>query len=234
MMELSVEVRSVARRVERLERRAIRIANWLLDLIFPPTCGHCGRVDFRFCPGCLRELEQVAVAGFSRAQDVGPELDAITATGKHQAILQNAVQAFKYDGARDLAKPLAKRLATALRRTNWQFDVIVPVPLFADREAERGYNQATLLSQQMVAAAGVRSRPECLRRVRKTDQQALLSQADRRENVRQAFVASEDVSGLSILLVDDVITTGSTLLECAIALRVKGAVAVYAIAVSHA
>ena len=233
-MELSVDARSVASRMERLERGATRAANWLLDLIFPPTCGHCGRVDFRFCPGCLRALEQLAVTVSTRARDAAPELDAMTATGKHQAILQHAVQAFKYDGARDLAKPLAMRLVTALRQTSWQFDAIVPVPLFADREAERGYNQSTLLSQQMVAATGVRSRLECLRRVRNTDQQALLSQADRRENVRDAFVASEDVSGLSILLVDDVITTGSTLLECAIALRVKGAVAVYAIAVSHA
>lgn len=233
-MQASTEITATDNQKHWIEQRVAAIANWLQDLIFPPVCGNCGRVDFRFCAGCLRELEQAAVKAAAGARDVAAALDGLLATGAHRGVLQNAVQAFKYEGAVDLAAPLAQRLVVALRSTVWQVDAVVPVPLFADREADRGYNQSSLLSHHVSAATGIRSRAGCLRRVRNTNQQALLSVADRRENVRDAFEANEDARGLSILLVDDVITTGSTLRECAIALREHGAIAVYGIAVSHA
>jgi len=230
-MRVLADLTSVDSQMQWLERCATRAANWLQDLIFPPTCGNCGRVDFRFCAGCLHELEQIPIIISSRRLE---ELDGLYATGEHRGVLQNAVQAFKYYGATELSESLAARLIEALLERNWQIDVIVPVPLFADREEERGYNQATLLSEHVVSALDIPSRAESLRRVRATSQQALLSQADRRENVRDAFEANEEVKDLSILLVDDVITTGSTLRECAGALRTKGAGRVYGIAVSHA
>ena len=129
---------------------------------------------------------------------------------------------------------MAARLVKALRVLDQPVDVIVPVPLFADREAERGYNQAALLGQHLAAAMGVVYRAESLKRVRETSQQALLTQEERQSNVRDAFKASETIKGLAVLLVDDVVTTGSTLHECAIALKDKGAGSVYGIAVSRA
>ena len=137
-------------------------------------------------------------------------------------------------GATELAAPLAARMVKALRVLDWGVDVVLPVPLFADREAERGYNQAALLGQHLSAVMGLKYSADSLKRVRETSQQALLTQEERRSNVRGAFEASEGVMGLAVLLVDDVVTTGSTLGECAIALKVKGAGAVYGIAVSHA
>lgn len=233
-MQASTDFAFEADQKHWIEQRAAAIANWLLDLIFPPVCGNCGRVDFRFCDACFHELENAAVRATAGAWDVASVLDGLIATGAHRGVLQNAVQAFKYDGARELDALLAHRLVIALRTTGWQVGAVVPVPLFEDREADRGYNQSALLSRHVAAATGIRSRAGCVRRVRNTNQQALLSGADRRENVRDAFEATEDARGLSILLIDDVITTGSTLRECAIALRDKGAIAVYGIAVSHA
>ncbi len=217
-------------RFRRLELHAARAAEWLQDLVFPPSCGHCGRVDYRFCKECLHELEQVPVALSRFRVDA---LDELYATGGHCGVLQNAVQSFKYDGARELAMPLADRLVEALRILNLPIDALLPVPLFADRQAERGYNQSDLLCQQLASRTGIPARPTVLERIRQTTQQALLSQAERRENVRDAFAASADASGLSVLLVDDVATTGSTLRECAKALRKQGAEFVYGIAVSH-
>lgn len=214
----------------RIELGAIRAAEWLQDLVFPPSCSHCGRVDFRFCPACLYELEQVPIA---LSQLRVESLDALCATGGHRGLLQSTIQAFKYDGARELAMPLADRLVKALRILNLPIDAIVPVPLFADRQAERGYNQSELLCQQMVLKTGIPARPTLLKRIRETSQQALLSEEDRRKNVRDAFEASADANGLSVLLVDDVATTGSTLRECAKALRKQGAGHIYGIAVSH-
>ena len=226
-----MEGRAISSQSQRLELNTARAAEWLLDLIFPPACSNCGRVDFRFCTGCLHELERAPVAVSRRRIEA---LDGLGVTGKHRGLLRNAVRAFKYDGARDLAMPLADRLVKALRMADWLIDAIVPVPLFADREAERGYNQSELLCQQVALATGIPARAEVLRRIRQTSQQALLSEADRRENVRNAFEASAGLSGLSVLLVDDVATTGATLGECASALRASGASKVYGIAVSYA
>ena len=214
----------------RLELRTVQAADWLQDLIFPPTCGHCGRVDFRFCPSCLYELEQVPMA-VSRLRDQA--FGELCATGGHCGVVQNAVQAFKYDGARELAMPLADRLVEALQILNPPIDALVPVPVFADRLTERGYNQSELLCRNLALKTGIEARPTLLKRIRETSQQALLSEVDRRKNVRDAFEASADVMGLSVLLVDDVATSGSTLSECAKALRNQGAGLIYGIAVSH-
>lgn len=214
----------------RFELRAVQAVEWLQDLIFPPTCGQCGRVDYRFCPACLYELEQVPLA-VSRLP--GEALDELCATGGHQGVLQNAVHAFKYNGLRELAMPLANRLVETLQVLNLPVDALVPVPLFADRLAERGYNQSDLLCQHVALKTGIPARSPLLKRNRETSQQALLSEVDRRKNVRDAFVASADSNGLSVLLVDDVATSGSTLRECAKALRQQGAGPVYGIAVSH-
>lgn len=220
--------------MQRLERYTGFAANWLQDLIFPPSCGNCGRVDYHFCASCRHTLEQTAVRLSPGTRETPDELDALIATGKHRGVLQNAVQAFKYDGARDLALPLANRLVEALRSVDWRIDFVAPVPLFADREAERGYNQSALLCHYFAAATGIKTRADYLTRTRATSQQALLSGADQRDNVRDAFAAHDDARGLSALLIDDVVTTGSTLGECARALKAKGAGAVYGITISHA
>ena len=217
-------------RFRQIERRAAQAAEWLQDLIFPPTCGHCGRVDFRFCPACLRELEQAPMA---LSQMRVESLDALRATGGHHGVIQNAVHAFKYDDARELAAPLADRLFKALRLLNLPIDALVPVPLFADRHAERGYNQSELLCQQLALKTGIPARPTVIERIRQTSQQATLSGFERQDNVKDAFAASADVMGLSVLLVDDVATSGSTLRECAKALRQQAAGPICGIAVSH-
>lgn len=215
----------------QLERSAARAWHWLQDLIFPPACGNCGRVDFHFCAGCRRELDLLPLEDYSKELK---ELRAVFATGKHRHILGNAVRAFKYDGATELAEPLGARMVKALRSLQWNVDVIVPVPLFADREAERGYNQAVLLGRHLSAEMSIIYSADSLKRVRETSQQALLTPEERQSNVRDAFEACEAVKGHAVLLVDDVVTTGSTLRACAIALKEKGAGAVYGIAVSHA
>ena len=219
-----------SRDAHRLERRAEEAANWLIDLVFPPCCGHCGRVDYRFCDRCLHELSQVPLDIAKRTSE---NLDGLCATGRHRGVLQDALQAFKYEGATQLSGLLAARLSTALRRQHWQIDLIAPVPLFTDRLQERGYNQSQLLSWLVANTLGINCRTDLLARIRGTLQQARLSQAERHLNVKDAFAASGQVNGLSVLLIDDVVTTGSTLRECAAALRAKGASAVFAIAVSH-
>ncbi|MCY3781006.1 MAG: ComF family protein [Chloroflexi bacterium] len=205
------------------------VFNWLVDLIFPPRCGNCGRVDFRFCGDCLGRLAALPLDVTTVRQE---SLDGLCGTGVQAGILENAVKSFKYHDALNLCAPLADRLSASLSQQNWRIDAIVPVPLHSNRESERGYNQAELLSRPVAQATGIPCEPTWLRRIRDTSQQAQLAAVDRRQNVADAFQASAEVAGKSILLVDDVVTTGSTLGACAGALRTRNAESVFGICVS--
>lgn len=216
---------------DRLGLWAVKAADWLQDLVFPPICGHCGRVDARFCRLCRDELARHPHEISHHAVD---ELDGVCATGAQQAVLASAVRPFKYEGATDLRDLLAERLTWAVYEQGWSLDAVVPVPLHADRLLERGYNQAALLGERLAQTLGIRFEPGLLGRIRNTDQQARLSGSERQQNVAGAFAADPAAQGLSVLLVDDVVTTGATLSECAAALRARNAEAVYAIAISHA
>ncbi len=215
----------------RLGLWAVKAAYWLQDLVFPPICGHCGRVDTRFCRVCRDELARHPLQISHHKLE---RLDDVCTTGAQQDVLASAVRAFKYEGATDLRDLLAERLIMAVSRQSWRLDLVAPAPLHADRLLERGYNQAALLGERLAHTLGIRYEPGLLGRVRNTRQQARLSSRERRRNVVGAFAADPAARGLSVLLVDDVVTTGATLSECAAALRARNAGAVYAIAISRA
>ena len=212
-------------------RLGLQALAWLVDLVFPPTCANCSRVDARFCAACRAQLARHPL---KMSQHRADRLDGLCSTGGHQDVLASAVRALKYQGATDLSGLLAQRLILALSAQNWRIDAAIPVPLHADRLLKRGYNQAELLGERAAQAHGIRLDPGLLRRTRNTSQQARLSGEERLQNVSGAFEASPAAQGLSILLIDDVVTTGATLIECAAALRARKATAVYGVAICHA
>ncbi len=164
-----------------------------------------------------------------------PPLTQIAATATHDGVVQRALWALKYENARPLAAPLGDRLAEHLRQINWQIDRIVPVPLHAERRAQRGYNQAELLAQRAADRLALPCAPAALIRRRATSSQVGLGRAERLQNVQDAFIADPQwVDGCVILLVDDVYTTGATLSACAQAALAAGAQAVYGLTVSAA
>lgn len=228
---MALDTAVTSTRLSRLGLAAVKATDWLLDLVFPPVCANCGRVDARFCAVCRRELARCPVE--IRHEPVGG-LDSFCATGKQQGVLGEAVKAFKYESATDLRDLLADRLRVALVVQAWAFDAVLPVPLHADRLLDRGYNQSALLGERLAQALGICYAPGLLGRIRSTGQQARLSGSERLQNVAGAFAADRAVRGLSVLLIDDVVTTGATMGECAAALRSQNAARVYGIAVSHA
>lgn len=160
------------------------------------------------------------------------KMAGLCATGPYMGKLRQAIIDFKYKGAVELAKPLAERLVTVLERRKWAFDIIVPVPLSDERLSERGYNQANLLGRQVAKQMNIPCRSDALRRIRDTDQQTWLNAKQWVENVKNAFAAGAYVDNRSVLLIDDVMATGSTLEACADALKLAGVKAVHAIAVA--
>jgi ComF family protein len=130
-----------------------------------------------------------------------------------------------------LARPIIDLFSTL----KWEIDVIVPVPLGVARMRERGYNQSALLARPLAMSTGIKYRPRALTRVRETTTQVGLTVPQRRENVRNAFRSlCGEVEGKSVLVIDDVMTSGATLESCATALMKSGAANLFALTLARA
>jgi ComF family protein len=149
--------------------------------------------------------------------------------------LQNALHTIKYRRNIGLADSLALQMAGFVRSLAWEVDVLIPAPLGNARLRERGYNQVALVAQPLSYELGLMYAPHGLRKTRETRSQVGLNIAQRRENVREAYQADPSaVKRKTILLMDDVATTGSTIASATDALVSAGAVAVYALTIARA
>lgn len=190
--------------------------------IAPPICDGCGdplpswrltSVELSRCPRCRRRRGAV---------------DCGRAAGIYDGALRDILHAFKYEGRRRLAAPLAQLMADAGRDLLATADVVVPVPLHRGRERSRGFNQARDLAVRLGCPIA-----DALTRTRATISQTDLPAARRHANVRGAFTVERRsrarVDGRRVVLVDDVSTTGATLEACARALKEAGALEVRAL-----
>lgn len=157
------------------------------------------------------------------------------AWGEYRAGLERMLHAFKFGRHDFLDEPLAELLeGLVAARRDRAFDVIVPVPMHRAKRRRRGYNQAELLGVALGKRIGVRCQPEILTKLKEKQTQSTLARAARAENVRGVFTASHRAAGRSLLLVDDVCTTGETLRSCARSLLAAGASRVCALSVAKA
>jgi len=150
--------------------------------------------------------------------------------------IQNALHALKYrrnlGGFGDV---LALQMLEFARSVNWKLDLVIPVPLGRKRLKERGYNQVGLVARPLAYEMGLDYAPHALRKSRETRSQVGLTVSQRRENVANAYQANPSaVSRKSILLMDDVATTGSTISACTAALLSAGAREVYVLTIARA
>jgi len=213
-----------------------RARSWLdagLELLFPPRCAGCLRVDTHWCAQCQALLEKLPFP--PQATDAETPFTALAAGGTHRGLLRKAQLALKYEHTPQLAGPLGARLAELVVRLGWDVDLLVPVPLHPSRERERGYNQAQLLGAVLAERLGIPQAPAALRRVVATRAQVGLDLQQRRHNVRAAFAAERGLArGRRVLLVDDVYTTGATLGACARSLHDAGAHAIHGLTLTRA
>jgi competence protein ComFC len=183
-----------------------------------PICSHCGRPlsdgieQDRVCEDCLRKR---------------PSYDIARAPYLYDGALMTAIHELKYAQRSHLADSLGSLLASFAQAWIGELNgsLVMPVPLHPRRLRARGFNQSLLLARRVASKTGAELDFLSLRRTRFTKPQIELSSEERKKNVRKAFkvVNPQAVKRRTILLVDDVATTGSTLNECAKALKRAGA-----------
>jgi ComF family protein len=171
------------------------------------------------CPRCALASPAGAPCGRCLAQP--PAYDATQAALDYEFPADVLIQALKFGAELALAPYLGDLLSKNISDMN--VNCIVPVPLSAQRLRSRGYNQSLEIARHLSAATGVRLAPELCERVRDTPAQMELSISDRARNVAKAFDCAKMLGGLSIAVVDDVMTTGATLDEVAATLKRAGA-----------
>ncbi len=212
--------------------RLMRWLNLCLDLLYPPRCAGCQRVDTYWCARCQQDTEAIPLLLTTQARS---PLRSIASTAIHDGLLQQAIWSLKYENCPPLADPLSHRLAARLLALDWTFDILVPVPLHTSRLRERGYNQSQLLAAHLAQQVSQPCLPTAVHRQRQTTAQVGLSALERQTNMQDAFIANPQlVSGKTLLLIDDVFTTGATLAACAQAALDAGAVAVYGLTLTTA
>jgi ComF family protein len=202
--------------------------------------GKAPRIKPPFCDTCSEPFEGDITQRFSCANCAHRVLhfECAVAAYRSRAVVRRIIHEFKYGHQIHLRHPVADWLSEALRDARLdgrRFDVVVPVPLHPTRKRERGFNQAELLVELLSAHAGL-TMSNALERIRYTTTQTAFDRTERMENLHNAFRLRKKahVRGLRVLLIDDVLTTGSTLSECARVLKAAGAISVHAATAARA
>lgn len=209
-----------------MNEKVKQIIKSTLDFVFPQhlKCHSCSREaavnEYGICAECEAGLGLNPLA--ARIEFV----DEYAAGLFYNSVSKRAVHALKYNGAVYVCEFLTHFMCIP---PDWPVDCIVPVPLHPRRKRERGYNQSFILAKSVAERYNIAVREELLSRVRDTSPQVGMNAKQRAKNLKGAFKASAECAGLSVLLIDDVRTTGETLKECAAELKKQGAKSVYAL-----
>lgn len=219
-----------------------------LDLLYPPRCGGCDAKGARWCKGCQRNAIRVVPplcprCGKSQSRNIlcnecrntPPQFIALRSWAVFNGPVRHAIHRLKYRRDIALGEVLSRHMITCLEKTNWEIDLVIPVPLGVARLAERGYNQASLLAKPLALGVGLHYQSAALRKTCDTPSQVGLSLEQRMANVAGSFEAIPGiVAGKKVLVVDDVSTSGATLNACAAALLACGSESVYTITLARA
>lgn len=230
----------------------------VLDFIYPQRCPVCqtalssGRelmcqncmFKFRekkrllgpYCPSCKRQLPSLSDG--CECEESDPTLEAVFSLGVYDEEMEALIENFKYRRKRRLGAFLSELLSESLLDSVKlpRADFIVAVPLHKRKLRERGFNQSKIIASQLSEKLGIPVLPDSVIRKRNTRTQTGLSREERRKNVKDAFklTGKVDLEGRRLLLVDDVLTTGATMSECARTLKNAGAKKIWGVTLAVA
>ena len=236
-----------------LKRIILKNTSKLTDLLYPPICISCDKPllwdsDKFICTDCITGITCIGDNSCwfcatpqgkyaTRPKDC-PEcrghdyaFTRVIAACTYSGVAKDMIHAFKFQNMKNISTLILQFLIQKFENEykDIRFDYIIPVPLHKRRLQERGYNQSAILAEELSRLTGYPFAADILQRVRYTESQALLCADARRINLNRAFRVNSELNKATVLLVDDVLTTGSTLHECAKILRKHGARRIYAL-----
>ena len=199
-----------------------------------PLCGRCWSAIIRYEGPACSICGLPTVSPYTRicgtCLDNKPPFDKIRYFGIYEGPLKESIHLLKFQGVKRLSIPLAGLISSLVSD---KYDAIIPVPLHTSKLREREFNQTALIGHHLSKALSTPLIMNALCKNRETKLQTDVSGKERRDNLRGAFSASGEIGGISILLVDDVITTGATVTECSRVLKKAGALKIDVVALAR-
>ncbi|MEI6511724.1 MAG: ComF family protein [bacterium] len=228
------------------------IGSGISDLLYPPRCAVCRQLGLpSYCDDCLKQIIYIeqpfcTCCGLPGQSKLCREclagnraFTSARGVGYYRATLATALKTFKYNASLSLVEPLGKLMTDFLDTEIGQdvagVEMVMPVPIHLSRHKKRGFNQARLLAEPVAKHLGLPLSDALLLRTKRTLPQVDLTPEQRRENVSDAFEVRmpSEIKGRRILLVDDIMTTGSTVTSCSKTLLSAGASSIYVLALAR-
>ena len=196
-----------------------RPASLVLNLIYPPICGICGKLDEDFlCKSCQKQLEKQAKFEIEKRASKSYYFQEHLYIFQYQGMIRKIILNYKFNDRAYLYKTIVnfllknKKIFAFLK----SYDTIVPVPISKKRKKERGYNQSELIAREIAKNIGLQCNKQCLFKKKDIIEQSKLNKEQRQINIQGVYelYSPKKLKNKKILLVDDIYTTGSTVNEC--------------------
>ncbi|MHC1773341.1 MAG: ComF family protein [Flexilinea sp.] len=218
----------------------------IIDWFYPPSCVECGCKGYNICPKCLSEAVPIndsfcnicgkpvnILNGCSFCQNYKFHFTSARAAFVYEGAIRTAIKKLKYAQDLGLSELFSNFLFSIYLKEKWDVNLVTAVPLYKNRFSSRGFNQSEWIARPLSKAIGIPFSSGALQKTIHTNPQVGLNQNERRINLQKAFQAEPAiVVKKKILLIDDVMTTGSTFDECANTLLKAGASEVYCLSVA--
>ena len=191
----------------------------ILDLIYPPVCGICGKLNQNYlCKKCQKVLENQSKFVIDENQDFNQNLNKHLYIFKYEGIIRSMILNYKFNEKSYLYITFVNFLLKNEKffKILKSYDTIIPVPISSERKNERGYNQSELLAKELAKKLNIECVKNCLIKNKNIIEQSKLNKEERQKNIQGVYILrnKEKLINKKLLLIDDIYTTGSTVNEC--------------------
>lgn len=201
------------------QKRTVPIVPFFLNLIYPPKCGICGKLNEDFlCIKCYKKLENDMKFNVEKNKNLNKQFDEHIYMFKYEGLIRGLIIEYKFQEKSYLYKTIVNFLLKNKKMFEIikSCDTIVPVPISKNRKKQRGYNQSYLIAREIANNVGIKLENKCLFKTMDIIEQSKLNKEERLENIKGVYELKniQRLENKKILLFDDVFTTGSTVNEC--------------------
>lgn len=204
----------------------MKIIENILNLIYPPACGFCGKIcDEYLCKKCEIKIKKHEI--FSIRKSSNTYFEEILCVFKYENIIRDTLIKYKFQNQPYLYKTFSKIIVKNKKIYSFfkNYDIIISVPISKKRNRQRGYNQSYLIANEIAKKFNLKCENKCIVKQKDTTEQSKLDKEQRKINVQGAYIIinREKLINKNVLLLDDIYTTGNTAKECAKTLKQAGA-----------